>query len=207
MQFIVKTTPEELQRARKWWQDLEAQWKMAYNEAVFGKGPTLEPPHDDALMVLLIQADTLRFAGPMAIHPNITTPLTNLSGLIPLYHLTYLSITNMHFSSVRELSRFTKMRHLFLYENRIESLVGIEQMTDLVDLYIQGNQITDLSPIKNLTNITTLYANNNKLTKLDGLTTKHGDKMKRFYIQPNHDLPDREILRIQNEVGIICRMG
>lgn len=207
MQFIIKTTPEELLRAKKWWKDLESQWKMAYNEAVFGKGPTLEPPHDDALMVLLIQADTLRFAGPMAIKPNVTTPLTNLSGLIPLYHLTYLSITNMHFTSVRELSRFTKMKHLFLYENRIESLVGIERMVDLVDLYVQNNQLTDLSPIRNLTNIQTLYVSKNKLRKINGLTEKHGDKMKRFYVQPNDELPDREIIRTQNEVGIICRMG
>ncbi|MCB0634350.1 MAG: leucine-rich repeat domain-containing protein [Saprospiraceae bacterium] len=207
MQFIVKTTPEELQRARKWWKDLESQWKMAYNEAVFGVGPTLEPPHDDALMILLIQADTLRFAGPLAIKPNITTPLTNLSGLIPLYHLTYLSITNMHFTSVRELSRFTKMKHLFLYENRIESLTGIDQMVDLVDLYVQNNCITDLSPLRNLTNIQTLYVSKNKLQKINGLTEKHADKMKRFYVQPNDELPDREIIRTQNELGIICRMG
>jgi hypothetical protein len=207
MQFIVKTTPEELLRAKKWWRDLEAQWKMAYNEAVFGKGPTLEPPHDDALMVLLIQADTLRFAGPLAVNPNITTPLTNLSGLIPLYHLTYLSLTNMQITSIRELSRFTKMRHLFLYENRIQSLVGIEQMSELIDLYVQGNQLTELSPIKNLTNIHTLYVNNNKLTKINGLTKKHSSKLKRFFLQPNHDLPDSEIIRVQNELGIICRMG
>jgi hypothetical protein len=207
MQFIVKTTPEELQRAKKWWKDLEGQWKMAYNEAVFGKGPTLEPPHDDALMVLLIQADTLRFAGPLAIKPNITTPLTNLSGLIPLYHLTYLSITNMHFTSVRELSRFTKMKHLFLYDNRIESLSGIEHMVDLVDLYVQNNQLTDLSPLRNLTKIQTLYVSKNKLRKINGLTEKHSDNLKRFYVQPNDDLPDREIIRTQNELGIICRMG
>jgi hypothetical protein len=207
MQFIIKTTPEELQRARKWWQDLEVQWKMAYNEAVFGIGPTLEPPHDDALMVLLIQADTLRFAGPLAINPNISTPLTNLSGLIPLYHLTYLSITNMHFSSLRELSRFTKMRHLFIYDNRITSLVGIEQMTELVDLYAQNNQLTDLSPIRNLTNLKTIYVSSNKLTKINGLTPKHAEKIKRFYVQPNEDLPDAEIIRVQNDLKIICRTG
>ncbi len=207
MQFIIKTTPAELQRAKKWWQDLEMQWKMAYNEAVFGKGPTLEPPKDDELMVLLIQADTLRFAGPMAINPNITTPLTNLSGLIPLYHLTYLSITNMYLTSVKELAPFTKMKHLFIYENRIKSLEGIEKMTGLENLYVQGNELTDLTPIKKLTNIETLYVTNNKFTKIEGLTEKHGDKMKKFYVQPNDNLPDREILRIQNELGIICRTG
>lgn len=207
MQFIIKTTPEELLRARKWWQDLEIQWKMAYNEAVFGKGPSLEPPHDDALMILLIQADTLRFAGPTAIKPNITTPLTNLSGLIPLYHLTYLSVSNMQLTSVRELSRFTKMKHLFIYDNQIRSLEGIEYMTELVDLYAQNNQLTDLSPLRNLTRLHTLYVTRNKFTTISGLTEKHADSIKRFYVQPNDDLPDREIIRVQNQLGIICRMG
>ncbi len=207
MQFIIKTTPAELQRAKKWWQDLEMQWKMAYNEATFGKGPTLEPPKDDELMVLLIQADTLRFAGPMAIHPNITTPLTNLSGLIPLYHLTYLSITNMYLTGLKELAPFTKMKHLFVYENRLNSLEGIEQMTELENLYVQGNELTDLTPIKNLTKLETLYVTNNKFTKINGLTEKHADKIKKFYVQPNDNLPDKEIIRVQNELGIICRNG
>lgn len=42
MKFIIKTTSEELQRARKWWNDLEMLWKFAYNEAVFGKGTVVE---------------------------------------------------------------------------------------------------------------------------------------------------------------------
>lgn len=81
MNIIIKTTPDELKRARKWWQDLELQWKMAYNEAVYGKGPVLEPPKDEEMMLLLIQVDTLRLADPLAINPNISTPLTNLEAL------------------------------------------------------------------------------------------------------------------------------
>jgi hypothetical protein len=207
MKFIIKTTPEELARARKWWNDLEMAWQFAYNEAVFGKGMVVEPPKDDELMLLLIRADTLRFAGPMAVRPNVTMPLTNLSGLIPLYHLKYLSITNMHFTSLRELQRHTQLEHLFIYENRLTSLEGIEKMKNLQELYAQGNQLTDLSPIKNLTNLTTLYVSNNRLTKINGLTEKHADKMKRFYVLPNDDLPDREIIRTQNTIGILCRKG
>ena len=207
MKFIIKTTPEELQRARKWWNDLEMLWKFAYNEAVFGKGTVVEPPKDDELMILLIRADTLRFAGPFAVKPNVTSPLTNLSGLIPLYHLKYLSITNMHFTSLKELRRHTQLEHLFVYENRLTSLEGIENMTNLVTLYAQGNQIGDLSPIKNLTNLHTFYISNNRLTKINGLTEKHGDKMRKFYVLPNEDLPDREIIRTQNQIGIICRTG
>ncbi len=207
MQIIVKTAPEELKRARKWWQDLELQWKFAYNEAVFGKGPTIEPPRDEELMLLLIRADTLRFAGPLAHNPNITTPLTNLSGLIPLYHLKYLSLTHMKVSGLTELRRHTQLEHLFVYNNQLTSLDGIEGMLNLKDLYFQNNQIQDLTPIARLTNLHTIYASGNKINKINGLSDKHGDNLRKFYILPNDDLPDREIIRTQNEVGIICRTG
>lgn len=205
MQFIVKTTSEELKRARQWWKDLEGQWKLAYNEAVFGKGTTLEPPKDDELMILLIRADALRFAGPLAANPNMTTVLTNLSGLIPLYHLTYLSISNTKITSLKPLQRFTKMKHLFVYENKLTSLQGIENMLELEDLYAQNNMIHNILPIANLTNLKTLYINGNKLHSAEGLTIAHEKYMKNLFILPNEDLSQREIIRIQNEIGLICR--
>lgn len=205
MNFIVKTTPVELQRARQWWQDLELQWKLAYNEAVFGVGPTLEPPHDDHLMLLLLQIDTLRFAGPGAENPNVTTPLTNLSGLIPLYHLTYLSVTFMQLTGLNELVRHTRLQHLFVYNNQLSSLAGIENATGLLNLYAQGNELIDLEPVRRLTQLETVYVNHNKLTSFEGVTQKHEEKLRRFYALPNEGIRDREILRIQNEVGVICR--
>jgi hypothetical protein len=205
MEFIVKTTPEELQRARQWWKDLEGQWKLAFNEAVFGKDSTLEPPKDDELMMLLIRADALRFAGPLAAQPNMTTVLTNLSGLIPLYHLTYLSISNTRITSLQPLQRFTKMKHLFVYENKLTSLKGIENMLELEDLYAQNNGIQDLLPIKGLTNLKTLYVNGNQLQNAEGLTLAHERNLKNLFILPNENLLQREIIRIHNEIGVICR--
>ena len=207
MQIIVKTAPEELLRARKWWNDLEMQWKMAYNEAVFGVGPTLAPPADDPLMLLLIGVDTLRLAGPTAFNSNVSTPLTNLSGLLPLYNLKYLSITHMKIKEVRSLRHFTKLEHLFLNENQIESLQEIESLVHLRELYVQHNQITDTKPISKLTNLETLYISNNPITSLQGITPAHEEKLRKCYVLPNEQLRDREILRVQNEVGIICSKG
>ena len=207
MDFIIKTTPDELKRAQKWWNDLEMQWKFAYNEAVFGKGPVLEPPKDDELMILLIRADTLRFAGTFANHPNISVKLTNLSGLIPLYHLRYLSITHVQVSTLKPLVRHTQMEHLFVYNNELTSLEGVETMQNLKALYCQENKIESLEPVKNLLNLETLYVSRNKLTRLKGVTEKHADKLKMFHVTPNDDLPQKEIIRFQNEVGILCRKG
>lgn len=207
MQIIIKTAPEELKRAQQWWHDLEMQWKMAYNEAVFGKGPTLEPPKDDELMILLVRADTLRFAGPLAARPNMTTLLTNLSGLIPLYHLYYLSISHMKITSLKELSRHTRLEHLFVYDNQITSLDGIQGMGNLKELYVQNNKLTSLKPLKKLRNIEKLYVSGNDITSFDGITKKHAKKMRQFYGLPNDNIRDRDIIQFQNKIGIICRKG
>lgn len=207
MQIIVKTASEELLRARKWWNDLEMQWKMAYNEAVFGAGPTLAPPADDQLMMLLIGVDTLRLAGPMAFNSNVSTPLTNLSGLLPLYNLKYLSITHMNLREVRSLRHFTKLEHLFILNNKIKSLKGIENLTGLVDLYAQVNELEHIDEVKNLTNLKTFYCCYNPLKNLNGITEKHTDTLNGFFPLPNETLRDKDILRIENQVGIKCRRG
>jgi len=206
-QIIVHSTPEELLRAKKWWKNLEAQWQLAFNQAVFGKGPVFEPPHDDALMTLLVRADTLRFAGPLAYNPNMTTVLTNLSGLVPLYHLYCLSISNMDLQNLQALKRHQKLEHLFVYENKLKSLEGIENMKNLKDLYFQNNQVTSLKPLKKLTKLETVYASNNKFTEIKGLTEKHADSIKKLYMLPNEGLKDRDIIKFQNSIGIICHKG
>lgn len=207
MQFIIKTAPEELRRARKWWMDLEMQWKFAYNEAIFGKGPTIEPPKDDELMILLVRADTLRFAGPMAVQPNLSTKLTNLSGLIPLYHLFYLSLSDCDITSLEPLVRHTKIEHLFLYNNKIKSLKGIEGMTNLKDLYVQNNELTDIKAVKKLTKLETFYCSSNQLTSLKGMTKHHAANRIKFYVLPNEELMDKDIIKMENKLGIKCRKG
>lgn len=207
MEFIIKTSSEELKRAQKWWTDLEMQWKFAYNEAVFGKGTVLEPPKDDELMLLLIRADTFRFAGPMAMNPNLTMELTNLSGLIPLYHIRYLSFTHSKITSLMELVRHKNIENLYVYNNKLTSLNGIEGMEGLKELYIQENQLESIKPIKGLTNLETIYLTRNKLKSLKGLTKKHTKKLKKCYALPNDDLPHSEIIKIQNKHGILLSKG
>ncbi|NJL76838.1 MAG: hypothetical protein HC892_19270 [Saprospiraceae bacterium] len=113
MDFIMKDTPEALLMAKKWWESLEMQWKMAYNEAVFGAGTSLESPKDDQLMSLLTNITVLRFAGPTAYNPNLSIKLTNLSGLFPMHHLTYLSFSDSLITAIQEIKHLTKIEHLF----------------------------------------------------------------------------------------------
>ncbi len=207
MHIHIKTTPEEVLRAKKWWNDLEVQWKFAYNETCFGVGPTMEPPHDDKLMMMLLGADTFRFAGPGAHNPNMSTRLTNLSGLVPLYRMTYLSITNMAITSLWELRNHTNLEHLFVYENQLTSLKGIEGMKNLESLYFHHNHIPDLKPLKGLKKLKTVYASNNKLKNFDGLQEHHADTIDMFYGLPNGDIRDRDVIKFQNSIGLIVRTG
>lgn len=207
MQFIIKSTPEEVLRARSWWNNLEVQWKFAFNEALFGKGPVLEPPSDDHMMFLLVGIDTIRMAGPGAMHPNVSMALTNLSGLIPLYNLVNLSITNMRISAITELARFTKIEHLYLYDNQITSLQGIESMKNLKSLYLQNNEISDIGLISELKNLEVIYLTKNKIKSLKNFLPAKLTHLKKFYIQPNEQLPDKELIQFQNKHGIICRQG
>ena len=94
---------------------------------------------------------------------------------------------------------------MFLYNNNIENLTGIEQLTELEQLYVQCNQITSIKPIEQLINLKELYVNDNRIETLDGLTEKHSDRLTMFMCRPNEYLSQKEIIRAEHELGIICR--
>jgi len=207
MHIHIQTTPEEIQRARTWFSGLDMLWQMAFNETLFGKGPTVEPPSDEHLMMLVLGMENLRFAGPSAPYPNMSFQLKDLSGLIPLRRLKHITICNHQVTSLAALSQHTALEHLFVMENKLTSLAGVEQLTNLRNLYCQGNQITTLSPIRNLTNLEVLYVTRNHLQDLDGLTVAHKANLNTFRVIPNNALPDEAIIRCQQELGILCKRG
>ncbi len=205
--IIVKNTPEEVLRAQKWWNGLESQWKMAFNEGLFGVGPTLAAPREEYLIMMLTRVDKVRLTGPLSFNPNISFRLTNLSGIEGLPNLNFLTISNCEISSLKPLRNHRKLEHLFLNNNGLKSLAGIEKLTNLKELYLNVNELTDLKELKKLTNLQTLYVNHNKLTSLEGIHEGHAKKLRQFYVEPNEDLPHKEIIRMQMECGIICRRG
>lgn len=207
MSSLAKTAPAELLLARQWWVELEDQWKQAMNEATLGRGAMLEDPSDEDLLLLRYQLDHLRFAGPDAQSPNLSIRLTNLSGLIDLDHISFLSVTNCAIEGVEELAGHMALKHLYLYENAITSLKGIEELTEIEELYVQQNKLTDLKPLRKLTKLKALCASRNELTSLEGLHEGHSDHLKRCYLLPNEKLSQREIIRLQNEAFILAKTG
>ncbi len=191
----------------QWWNQLEAQWKKAFNEALLQKGPILDMPDEDGLKWIL-EGPNFRFAGPGAHHPNMSFELTNLSGLSQLTDTELISATNHKIESVKEIASLKKLKHLFLNENLLEDLTGIEGMKDLESLYVNKNKLRSILIVKDLTNLQAFYCNDNpELNSFDGITEKHSNKLKQFVCLPNDAVPQKEIIRVENKIGVRCIRG
>jgi Leucine-rich repeat (LRR) protein len=183
------------------WKQLEPQWQEAFKVQVPGRSNDPNPAELDALYNM----QSIRLAGPTAPFPNMQFELTNLSGIQNLPGLTILIITHHKIGNSEVLRNLPQLRSLFLFNNCITSLNGIEALTQLEQLYVQSNQISSIKPVEQLVNLREFYINDNCISSLDGLTEKHSDKLLRFVCRPNEQLKQKEILRVERELGIICR--
>ncbi|HMQ61683.1 MAG TPA: leucine-rich repeat domain-containing protein [Flavilitoribacter sp.] len=193
-------------QAAAWWNNLEDQWKKAFNESQFNRGPITATPTDEELTGLL-EAPAIRFAGPRAQYPNMTFDLTNLSGIAGLQKVEVLVVIHQSIESIEELAGHTQLKSLFLLDNRIENLQPLQKLTRLEELYVQENRIKSLKPLERLTALKTVCCQVNEISDLDGLSVKHRDSLKTFYVLPNDKLPDHEVLKFERKVGIRCLKG
>jgi Leucine Rich repeats (2 copies) len=184
-----------------WWKNLEPLWKQAFAITLF-KHPD-EPTQED--LALVYNAPALRFAGPEAPFPNMSFEVTNLTGVSQLPNLEILVVTHHKIISIKELETLQRLKSLFLFNNQIKSLEGIEALENLEQLYVQCNQIESIRPIEKLTNLKEVYVNSNRLSSLEGLTEQHADKLTNFFCKPNDLLKQKEIIRVERELGILCR--
>ncbi|HRI61450.1 MAG TPA: leucine-rich repeat domain-containing protein [Saprospiraceae bacterium] len=188
-----------------WWNDLPPYWKTAFNEAVLGKGAGYVPDEADLQKIHLSPA--LRFAGPRAPYPNMRVELPNLAGLEGLKNVEILVVTHHQIGDLRGLEQLTRLKSLFLFNNRITRLNGVEKMTRLEELFFQHNEVGSLEPLRGLTSLKKVYCSNNKLTSFEGITAAHSTSLKDFYCLPNDDLAQKEIIRLENRLGIRCVRG
>ena len=184
-----------------WWGSLEPQWKQAIGISMLGH--TNNP--GDIEIKNIFESPTIRLAGPRAPFPNLKFELTNLTGLRHLTNLSIVIITHHKIESIEELRNLKNLKSLFLFNNNIKSLYGIEELYQLEQLYVQCNKLSSLKEIEQLVNLRELYINDNFITSLDGLTEKHSDKLTMFICRPNGQLKQKEIIRAERDLGIICR--
>ena len=69
------------------------------------------------------------------------------------------------------------------------------------------NKVESLEPLQRLVQIHTLYCNYNQISSLEGIGPQHSDRLQKFVCLPNEHLPNREVIRMEREVGIRCLQG
>lgn len=206
MTTLPEITNADKGKYQNWWNDLSDKWKKAINQAVFQKGEitddlTIEEIHS------LWYSEALRFAGPEAMFPNLTFEIGDLEAVKDFPKLKTLVATNSGIQSLKPIANLIALEALFVMDNQLKELTGIEKMVNLKKLYFQNNQVTSIAPMKKLTNLVDVFAFDNKITTLQGLTENHSRNLTNFRILPNEDLPQKEIIRTENHLGIRCLRG
>ena len=107
---------------------------------------------------------------------NRNTNLENLDSLAGLPFLEYLSLKRCGLTSVQFLRKFKGLKQLYINDNDIKSLDGIEGVTSLEELYIGRNQISSLAPLANLSRLNQLRAGNNNISGVSVLLGISGFK-------------------------------
>lgn len=184
-----------------WWQSLAPAWKQAFAETFFKHNNEPAP----AELAQLYECRALRFAGPTASYPNMSLELEDCSGLKQLCQLEILVIIHHKIRHLADLSGMENLKSLFINHNRVEALDGIEQLTGLTQLYVQHNRIRSLLPVRQLVHLRECYVHDNELQSLEGLTEAHAETLEHFFCKPNPALKQKEMLRIERELGIRCR--
>lgn len=196
-------TEAQITLATTWWDNLSGAWKQAFNEVALQRSST-EPLGDEMLLTVFNSANH-RFAGPTAPYPNMSFELEDMSGLVGLPNTEVVVVTFHKLTHIREAATFKNLRSLFVYNNQITSLKGVEGLTQLQEFYCNVNQIDSLKPLEGLTNLHTLYCNYNLLSNLDGIGEQHADILENFYCLPNPNLKESVAMRFEREVGIRCK--
>ena len=195
-------TAAEVDQYQRWWFTLSAPWKKAFNEAYFQRSSEEMLP-DDVLHGIW-NAPALRFAGPTALHPNMSFELEDLSGIAGFTKITILVVAHQAIASLDPIAHWLHLESLFVFNNRIKDLDAVARMSNLKEFYFQNNPVESLKPLEHLTNLQTIYCNYTQVSSLEGIGEQHADTLRNFVCLPNDNLRDREVMRFEREVGIRC---
>lgn len=197
---LAPPTPEQIEKYHNWWSGLSVLWKKAFNEAYLRQ--TSEESLSDELMHTLWNAPALRFAGPTAMHPNMTFELEDLSGITALTNVTILVVVHQQITSLEPLVALTNLQSLFVFNNQLTDISPVAKLGHLKELYFQSNLVESLQPLEHLTGLKTIYCNYNRIASLEGIGEQHADTLNQFICLPNELLRDREVMRFEREAGI-----
>ena len=189
-----------------WWHALPQVWKQAISDSVIDNISATKTP-DDQSLINICRSPTLRIVGNTGPNPTTNVALKDLTAIAQLTQLQILIVSFVGLESLAGVESLHRLVSLFVHNNALHNLNPLHKLTHLEELYCQDNQIQSLTPLSKCTNLRTLLCHYNALTNFEGITEAHARRLEHFYCQPNKDLDRREIIRMERDVGIICRKG
>ncbi|KAJ3311945.1 hypothetical protein HDV04_003554 [Boothiomyces sp. JEL0838] len=92
-----------------------------------------------------------------------------LSGSTNKKHVTTAELGGLKIEELNDFDQFPHLQHLYLYENNIKRMDGLQSLYNLKTLYLQSNQIQQISGLERLLNLTFLNLRLNNISKLENL--------------------------------------
>jgi internalin A len=109
--------------------------------------------------------------------------------------VTELYLANNQLTDVTGLEKLTQLKDLSIVGTQVTDVRGLEKLTKLERLELQDNQLTSVKGLENLTQLETLALDDNKLTSVKGL-----EKLTQLIgltLENNPDLTKAQIAELQ----------
>ncbi len=149
---------------KSWWDQLEGQWKSAFNFVITGKEAKTTP--SDAKLKELLGLTKL------SLNPKggeLKKKVTNLSGLENLTLLKSLDVAEQKLKDLQGLAPLVKLERIKLNSNELSDLKGIEQLPKLKEVHCAWNKIRSLDVLTELPKLDHLVCGGNLLESTDAL--------------------------------------
>lgn len=200
-QMIFPLTLSSHDQRIAWWNHLEPHWKQVFIETLLDNQTEI----GEQQLALICSSQVLRIVGPEGSYPNFTGTLQNLEGLRALTQIEYLFVTHCALQNLDGIEGHRSIKSLFVNNNQLTTISQIRYMGNLEELYISNNAIESIAPVRYCRSLHTLHCEGNRLLSLQGIDRHHEKHLRVFRCLPNTHLPQREIIRIENTYGILCR--
>ncbi|KAJ3319766.1 hypothetical protein HDV06_005967 [Boothiomyces sp. JEL0866] len=92
-----------------------------------------------------------------------------LSGSTNKKHVTTAELGGLKIEELNDFDHYPHLQHLYLYENNIKSMTGLQSLHSLKTLYLQSNRIHEISGIESLLNLAFLNLRLNNISKIQNL--------------------------------------
>ena len=99
---------------------------------------------------------------------------------------------------------FASVKVLYLHNNQLMNVKGLEKLTTLETLWLGKNNLTDVEDLGNLTQLKVLFLNHNKLIDVTGL--EKCTKLEWLRLDGNPDLTKAKIDQLQMALPWWCKI-